>query len=342
MVYAGSNPVYSACMNEFDRISFDDNPLMITFSNLETGKLTHANASFITQTGYAYEELVGNSSIELGIIDASIKAEMEKDISGKMELSCGEILLRRKDKTSFWVNYFGRIVEIDRHKYYFSVAHDITTQKEYERQLEKQLKEKEIILREVHHRIKNNLASIESLLSIQQSYSPTDDSRNVLEGSIGKLRSARIIYEKLLYSNDFRNLALGDYLRDLTTAIGESHASGKNIRVSFRTNDAITMLSNTTFLVGIMVNELVMNSIKYAFPEGNGGDVGIHMDGRDGRLMITVRDNGTGIPLGDDGHPAAGNGFGLPLVDMLAEQMKGTVSFYNENGTVCTISLPVA
>ena len=201
------------------------------------------------------------------------------------------------------------------------------------------LSEKEALLKEVHHRVKNNLQLISSLLSLQASASNDPETVTALEESENRVRSMALVHEKLYQSHDLSRIDLGDYLAEL---------AGNLVRSFDRTGDSIMLDVDAAPLIidaekavscGLIASELISNAVKHAFPGGRRGTIAIELtESADGEATFTVRDDGVGMP--PDVDLAHMDSLGLQLVPQLARGLGGTCAFAVNGGTSCTITFP--
>lgn len=213
---------------------------------------------------------------------------------------------------------------------------DVTIRKERERQLHQSLREKETLLREVHHRVKNNMAVISSLLALQAGKIEDEGLRIVFAESQQRVKSLALIHEKLYRAADVAHIDFGDYLRLLVQELlSFHHRSGEAITA---TVEAETMILDidTAIPCGLIVNELLTNALKYAFPPGRGGEIVILFRRLEQRYILTVRDNGIGLPAGFD-YQEAGS-LGLQLVEALTAQIRGSWQLSSNGGTEVVIT----
>ena len=215
---------------------------------------------------------------------------------------------------------------------------DITKRKEAEAEVESLLKEKDLILREVHHRIKNNMSSIEGLLMLQVEHSGDDNVKSELKEAVSRLRSMRVLYEKLYQSEDFISTSFKAYMEKLVDDIAGVFPERSNIIIKKELDD-FPVPSEIMFSLGIIINELLTNALKYAFNENTGENI-INISARKKASIVTltVSDNGAGYT--DPGKERS-EGFGLKLITMLSKQISGSCEFHNDKGAVFSLSFNV-
>jgi two-component sensor histidine kinase len=204
-----------------------------------------------------------------------------------------------------------------------------------EKQLTKSMGEKDVLLREVHHRVKNNLQIIISLLNLQSRYITDETTRSAFRESQNRVRAMALVHEKLYQSTDLAKLDLGNYLRFLGDNLFQFLGmKGKGITLTMDIRD-IFLAIDTAIPFGLMINELISNSLKYAFPGGRKGEISLAIQREDHTLSILYKDNGVGIPEDFDWRNA--NSLGLRLVITLADQLDGTIELDRSSGTAFTI-----
>jgi len=216
-----------------------------------------------------------------------------------------------------------------------SSVRDITRRKRAENEIQKQLSEKEVLLKEVYHRIKNNMAQVESLLSLQAESSDQAEVKTALNESITRIQSIRVLYDKLLISNKNEVISVKNYIESLVESI--TGVLSKNQQIS---NQQISIEkwvadfplgSSKAIPIGIIINELLTNIYKYAFQNREKGCVTIDLKKVGTQVILSITDDGVGLHSIDGTNSSPG--FGLTIVQMLAEQLDGHFSMVNENGT---------
>ena len=209
---------------------------------------------------------------------------------------------------------------------------------ERQAELEASLHEKEVLLKEVHHRVKNNLQVISSLLQLQAGYVENDAARRVFDESQGRIRSMALVHEKLYQSKDLANIDFGDYVRDLVAGLASSYGAHAQ-RVAIEVEVASLHLDvDRAIPCGLIVNELLSNALKHGFPHGRAGRIAVTLSGGgSSAIQLTVRDDGVGWPTDFD--PAESSSLGLRLVHILAKQVHARLELQNADGVRCTLTL---
>ena len=215
---------------------------------------------------------------------------------------------------------------------------DITARKTAEMKVEALLNEKDLMVREVHHRIKNNMASMEGLLRLQIDNTDNPEVKTGLKEAVSRLGSMRILYEKLYQSGDFMETETGPYLSRLIDEIISVFPEGDEVVIE-KNIDNFAVPTDKIFVLGIIMNELLTNCMKYAFNDKT-DDKRIFISAvKSGKCVsIKIHDNGPGYPEAD---PLSSGGFGLRLIKMLSEQIGGNALFKNEDGAVFTLNFDV-
>jgi PAS domain S-box-containing protein len=215
-------------------------------------------------------------------------------------------------------------------------ATDISHIIEQQKSLEAMLKEKEILIKEIHHRVKNNLAVVSSLLTLQ-AYNQTDRSTiNALSESQSRIQSIATIHEQLYQDELFTQIEMGSYLKQLTKDIEETYSSNqKEIIVSVEGDD-IFLNVNQAVPFGILTNELVINAFKYAFEGYFKGIITLKLSNRNNQMTLTVSDNGVGLPQQFD--PNKEESLGMTLVQSLCEQLGAELKYWTDHGAHFSIS----
>ncbi len=220
----------------------------------------------------------------------------------------------------------------------YGVNQDISERKRAEEEIKRQLKEKETLLQEVHHRIKNNIAAIGGILSLSLRSITHPEAISVLQDAAARVDSMRILYDKLLLSKDFQEVSVKNYMESLTDAITSLFPDRARIRFNQQFVD-FQLDPKRLFPLGIIINELLTNIMKYAFAGKKGGQIRLSLTKVDRRVTLVLQDNGVGIPDGFDAKES--KGFGLTLVRMLSQQLGGSFSIEKDAGTRCKVEFDI-
>ncbi len=206
---------------------------------------------------------------------------------------------------------------------YLFLLHDITELRSSEARVRQLLKDKELLLREVHHRIKNNMSVISSLLSLQSETVPDLSARRALQDARSRVHSMMVLYDRLYRSDGLGELSIAEYLSQLIDQV--TGTMGMSTKVEVRKEfDDIAIEVRTLFSIGIIVNELITNAIKYAFPGNSPGILTIGVRQKDGKILLWVDDDGGRFP--EDKADVLAKGFGLQVVRLMARQIAGDFS----------------
>ncbi len=204
--------------------------------------------------------------------------------------------------------------------------------KRAEEQIRASLKEKEVLIREIHHRVKNNMQIIASLLRLQSNCIKEERYREILKESQNRIMSMSLIHEKLYQSKDMAKIDFKNYIRDVTKALFQSYGVDKGNIIPKINIEAISLGIDSAIPCGLIINELVTNSLKHAFPDAKEGEIEISLRPADENMIeLTVRDNGIGIP--DDVDFRNTKSLGLQLVAILTKQIHGEIGLNRDNGT---------
>jgi two-component sensor histidine kinase len=215
---------------------------------------------------------------------------------------------------------------------------DITESKCAEEKLKKVLQEKELLLREVHHRVKNNMNAMMSLLSLQADSVENAEAAAALNNARNRLQSMQVLYDKLYRSRIFEKVSVREYLSSLIAEIIHNYPT--KVKVLARTEiDDFSLSAQAMSSLGILINELLTNTMKYAFVGRADGLITVCTAKNGERVRVTVNDDGVGIPESID--IGSSTGFGLQLVQMLAEQLEGTIRIERGNGTKYVLEFDV-
>ena len=196
------------------------------------------------------------------------------------------------------------------------------------------LSEKDVLFQEVHHRVKNNLQVISSLLTMQSLHVVDDTARATLKDALDRIHSMGLVHQTLYERNLASNVDLGVYFGRLAEALVGSYGSGRGA-VTVHVDVVGTLDLDRAVPLGMLANEALSNALKHAFPDGRSGTITIALTRDDSQWHFTVRDDGIGMP----GHPS--KGIGLSLIRALTRQLSGRSAISRDGGTVVIVTFPV-
>ncbi len=299
----------------------------------ENGNFVEANLSLCNLLGYEHDEIIDKWFGDILTKDGvEIFRTNFPKFKEKGEIHSVPFDLVAKNGNIFSVEIDGSIgYDNNGHfKQTHCVIQDVSKQKKLTGEIKEQLNEKEMILKEVHHRIKNNFATIGNLLSLQMDSLTNPEAKTALEAAFGRVHSMQILYEKLLLTENYQTSSTLEYFENLIDDIIRI-LSGK-IKISVKKQiDNFNLNSKLLITIGIIVNELLTNIMKYAFTGKDSGLIDISLTKDNGNITLTIEDDGIGLPEGLNIDKS--NGFGLMLIKMLTEQLEGNFNMDNHMGT---------
>jgi hypothetical protein len=307
----------------------------IVYETDMTGKFTFINRKGLAISGYALEDLEkGVNALEVIAPEdrSRLAVNMGRVLRGE-DLGGNEYMGLSKDGTTFpamitstRIVHEGKVVGIR------GVGMDISRIKEAEAQLVASLEEKKLLLREVHHRVKNNLQVISSMIRLQARTMTDESAKNSLAVLDGRVSAIAMVHEYLHRSPNLACIAAKDHFRSVVVPILSYQApQAGNLSLNMDVENIFWGI-DTAIPVGLIVNELVTNAAKHAFPDGRGGEIGVSLRSiDDGMFELTVADNGVGLP--EDVNLPTSKTLGLNLVSLFAEQIGAEVEVNRERGT---------
>jgi PAS domain S-box-containing protein len=208
--------------------------------------------------------------------------------------------------------------------------HDVTAQREHERQILSSLQEKEVMLREIHHRVKNNLQVIQSLLKMSARKLPECDARIAVESTVERVHAMSMVHERLYQMPNLSALPLGDYLSDIFGGAIQSYSlAPSQVKLKLDVEEILLPLDRAVPFA-LLANELLSNSFKHAFPGERRGTIAVSVHRTNGSVHMVVADDGVGLPANFD--LSATNSMGLKLAVNLAHQLGGRLQFSSDHG----------
>jgi PAS domain S-box-containing protein len=315
-------------------------PIAFTRVLRDTQGYALANKEFSRQSGYTREEfnaLPDNQildTIHPDDKDAFLTAHAVWCDSGFKEVFRTTYRIINRDAKILWLDvYYYAELDDDGEPYAIDQIYvDITDMKKYETVIETSLKQKEALLREIHHRVKNNLQIISSLVKLQSSHLKSPEVKEIFAESQNRIKTMALIHEKLFYATDLSVIEFYDYVKNLMHNLFTTYSASTNRItpvISFR---SVYLDIDTAIPCGLIINEVISNSLKYAFPDKKEGKIYINLtESEPGEYLLTIGDDGIGIPKEIDLNNATT--MGLKLVKILSEQLSGKVHLVRQNGT---------
>jgi PAS domain S-box-containing protein len=318
----------------------EQSPASVVITNTD-GNIEYVNTKFTEITGYKFEEVRGKNPrfLKSGETPPEEYERLWKTITGGSEWS-GLFHNKKKDGTLFWESAsISPILDENRKIINFlAVKEDITEKKLKDEILLQSLKEKEIMLKEIHHRVKNNLQIITSLLKLQSSYITDPVATEYFNISQNRVKSMALIHQQLYRSSDLGRICFEDYLFQLVNHLCRAYGTNTD-RITVKIDaKGLYFGIDTAIPCGLLINELVSNSLKHAFPGERTGFVKIKMFEKNGEYVLEVTDNGIGLPDSIDFRNT--QSLGMQLVITLAEQIEGNIELIKDNGSKFIITFP--
>jgi PAS domain S-box-containing protein len=329
--------------------------------------IVDCNEAFLAMNGFSREELIGQS---IDLVHETEEDPARRQVflrrlerEGRVE---SEITHSRRDGTTYPVHFLTALVRLGGKQLVLGIDRDITAQKQAEAEIRRyrdhleelvaertaelhdanlkisaSLQEKDVLLKEIHHRVKNNLQVISSLLNLQSGYVEDEAAIALFTESRNRVHSMALIHEQLYRSADFTRVDFAAYTQELTRRLLVSYralANGIDLRLSL---DQIFLDVTTAIPCGLIINELVSNALKHGYPDGQPGMVEVEMEvvGKEGYRLV-VRNDGTAFPAELDFRNT--DSLGLQLVNSLTRQLGGQIDLHTEVDTTFEIRFPCA
>lgn len=292
-------------------------------------------------TGYSRQELLSMNFWDILHPDFQdlVRSRGLRRQNNKKVPSKYEVKIIRKDGEERWLDFTAVTIDFEDELTVLGVAHDITERKLLREQMCSALEEKEILLREIHHRVKNNFQLITTLFDLQSEYIADKEVLESCNRCKGRVQSIACVHELLYQPRESATVNSHTYIRALVETLFQSYQSDA-VGLEFRLKvDDVSLAANRAIHCGLIINELVSNALKYAFPSGRGGEICVELrNGDDNGLTLIISDNGVGLPKGLDFRDT--ESLGLQLVCLLAEQLDGTVELDRTGGTSFQVTFP--
>ena len=320
--------------------AFRSNLIPACITTWEEGRFRDVNDSLLRLFGYCRDELIGRTARELElwahiedrsrVFQLLHQQKFIYNLEVQFRIKSGEI---RDGVASF------EIIELNGETCILGQVHDITKYKRAEETIKASLQEKEVLLKEIHHRVKNNLQVISSLLDLQSLHIKEPKMLEVFRDSCNRVKSMALVHENLYQSKNYAKVNFREYIKTLIMNLFQVYGvKGDHITVE-QEIDVVALNIDTAIPCGLIINELVSNALKHAFPNKNQGTISIIFKVEENEhYTLIVRDNGIGLPRSFNVNSL--NTLGLQLVDILTNQLEGTIKIDYRIGTEFRIKFP--
>ena len=310
------------------------------FLSDETGKFVDVNQAACESLGYSREELLRLSNREIDADPRGYEAFLKVRNAPAKE-AIFEVNQQRKDGTLLPVEITGKFFEIDGELLSLAIARDITERKAAEEQIKRSLREKNVLMHEIHHRVKNNLQVVSSLLSMQARTTRSKEAIDVLSKSQSRINTMALIHTQLYESGDLSELNMEEFVGTLSEELFRSYpVNDTRIARIVNVTDRKFPVSVGVY-VGLIINELLSNALQHAFGEGKEGKIEVSLTASDsGRVNLRVSDDGVGLPPGFDIDKT--RSLGLHLVKILLEdQLQGKLEVVSDGGVTFNMEFDI-
>ncbi len=304
----------------------------------EKGILNFANRAFLEMFGYSEADV----NKEFDIYKTTAPEDRDRAITTSSQVMKGarfggqEYTALTKKGIKFPVNVFSTRVDYENKTIQLGIIIDVSIRKQAEEQIKASLKEKETLLQEIHHRVKNNLQVISSLLKLQANTVKDERITTVLTDSWNRIQAMSTIHEILYQSENLSSIDMNTYLSKLGRMVFQNYTIGSQVNLNIKVENVLIGVKRAS-PVGLIVNELVSNSLKYAFPDIDKAEITIGLEkAEQEHIELTYMDNGIGIPKDFDWYNT--KSMGLNLVKILSEkQLGGSIKLNRDHGTCFVI-----
>lgn len=301
------------------------------------GELLDVNESAVNLSGLSKEELIGKNFTDLSIAPKSEiikhKENISKVLKGEQVQPYESTLIDNEGKTHYIMISLNPLTKNNVISSFHVICNDITDLKLAEKEIKKSLQEKELLLQEIHHRVKNNMQIISSLLNLQSYNVTEEETKDILKDSQGRIKAMSMVHEKLYQSPDLSHVNFKGYIEKLVYNLFYSYEIPNSVKVNIDIDD-IELNMETTIPLGLIINELVTNSLKFAFPD-NEGSIYIILKTNGDKHTLTVSDDGVGF--NKEIKIEKMTSLGLQLVNSLVNQLDGSIDIDYTKGAKFTI-----
>ena len=325
----------------FERL-FRHNPTLMALSSLPGRQFSDVNDAFLKTLGYSRGDIIGKTAEDFALfVHPEQQAALADKLRADGRIANFELQVRRQDGAILDGLFSGEVISSQGRQHFLTVMVDITERKQAEAALRDSLAEKTTLLQEVHHRVKNNLQIISSLLNLQADQVQDAAVLELLAVTRNRVGAMALLHENLYQSESLARLNLPEYVKSLCAHLLRA-AGPIRARVQLECHvepGTISLELDQAVPCGLLLNELVTNALKHAFPGERSGCIRVTLERATPQTVgLTVADDGVGLSVTLD--PRATSSLGLQLVSLLTQQLHGTVNFERGQGTAVHILFP--
>jgi len=305
------------------------------------GEIIFSNPAAATIFGFSKAELLNMNIEEIFCAEGLPKSEILRNFKTELKESFQnkliELVAVNKSGEKIPVEISLSYTELNDNQTAIGVIRDISQRKKAELQIRNSLREKERLLSEIHHRVKNNMQMVSTLLELQSSCIAPENAQEAFLSSVDRINSMAMIHEKLYESRNFGEIELDSYINDLAYELITTYQGSKDIEVKFSL-EPIMIEIDSAITLGLLLNELITNTLKHAFVNRETGIINISLKKLEieNYLELIIRDNGVGIAI--EKIAPSDNSLGMQLIQGFITELKGKLNIYNENGCVFQIT----
>lgn len=316
--------------------------------DIKTGKYLYISPSIKEITGYEAEDFMdGGVEMVLSITHPEDAERMQtevidysdEDVESKLKKD-SQFRIKRKDGVYIWINNKRSLLrdEEGQPRAIIGNVRDISERKKYVDALDESLKEKDMLLSEIHHRVKNNLSIVSSLVELQKN-KDGETSEEDLNQIQSRIKSIAMVHEKLYENKNFADVDLAIYLGDLVDMIYNTYDSRSKKITIHKKLDSVIVNIKKAVPIGLICNELMNNCYKYAFKEVNKGEINVDLNVDDSTVTLKVYDNGVGLPEKFD--ELKKNSLGMTLIKVFTKQVQGKLEYGTNGGTQFSVKFDI-
>jgi PAS domain S-box-containing protein len=308
----------------------------IIILNADNGVIVDVNPYLINMLGYSKEQFLSKHIWDIGTKEnVIISKQMYKELQDKEYVRFEDLPLETSTGDLVHVEFVCNVYLVDNDRVIQCNIRDITERIKHEQILKDEMGKKEALLREIQHRTKNTFNMITSLINLRSKITHTEETKTILDDLTLRVRSISDLYSLLYETQAFYEVDLKTYCNKV---IDSMLKLSKNITLN-KYLEEITVSSTNAATIGMILVELLSNTIKYAFPESQKGVINIELRTIDSQILLIVHDNGIGLLKDFDINKI--KSVGLHLVSLMVSQLNGNIKFTSENGTKIIIELPL-